>query len=185
MIRSGSLDVPRKAFIGVLVAVALLAGGCRRSGPDVQFVEGVVTLDGVPLDGADVGFAPVDAGMPAFGKTDARGVFHLSTIRGGARGQGAVVGDYAVTVIKWRNRIEDLGPKPDPADSAGSAAWSKKEEAIAKLPPDYIVPKAYGDAATSGLKASVKPGRNVGPEFRFELRRDAKPPSSLEPRRPS
>ena len=35
------------------------------------------------------------------------------------------------------------------------------------------VPKGYGDVATSGLRATVKKGRNVGPEFQFELRGDA------------
>ncbi len=48
------------------------------------------------------------------------------------------------------------------------------EAEIAKLPFDYIVPKAYGDKATSGLKATVKKGRNVGPEFRYELKGDFK-----------
>ena len=170
---AGRRFLGRRFLVGTVAVGAMLVGGCRRSGPDVQFVEGVVTLDGAPLAGADVGFSPVQGGMPSFGRTDARGVFHLSTVRGGARGQGAVVGDYAVTVSKWRNRLDALGPRPDPADAAASAAWSRQEEEIAKLPPDYIVPKAYGDKATSGLKATVKPGRNVGPEFRFELKGDA------------
>jgi hypothetical protein len=42
------------------------------------------------------------------------------------------------------------------------------------LPPDSLIPEDYGDKAKSGLKATVKPGRNVGPEFRYELKSDFK-----------
>jgi hypothetical protein len=35
-----------------------------------------------------------------------------------------------------------------------------------------VVPKAYGDANRSGLRATVTPGPNDGPEFHFELRSD-------------
>jgi hypothetical protein len=129
----------------------------------VAFVEGLVLLDGEPVAGAMVGFSPVSAGLPAFGKTDAAGVFHLTTARGGAEGRGAMVGEYAVTITKWRNRMEGI-TEPNPA----------LEAELSKLPPDYIVPKAYGDKATSGLNATVKPGRNVGPEFRYELKSDFK-----------
>jgi hypothetical protein len=139
------------------------AGGCGRSGPKVAFVEGLVLLDGEPVAGAMVGFSPVSAGLPAFGKTDAAGVFHLTTARGGAEGRGAMVGEYAVTITKWRNRMEGI-TEPNPA----------LEAELSKLPPDYIVPKAYGDKATSGLNATVKPGRNVGPEFRYDLKGDFK-----------
>jgi hypothetical protein len=141
----------------------IFAGGCGRSGPAVAYVEGTVVLDGEPVAGASVGFSPLAGGQPAFGKTDAAGVFHLTTVRGGARDGGAVVGEYAVTITKWRNRMEGI-TEPNPA----------LEAELAKLPPDYIVPKAYGDKATSGLKATVKPGRNVGPEFRYELKGDFK-----------
>ena len=160
---NGDLAVKKKRSSAACVLAGLFAiigaGGCGRSGPAVAYVEGIVLLDGEPVTGASVGFTPVSAGQPAFGKTDAAGVFHLTTVRGGARDGGAVVGEYAVTITKWRNRMEGI-TEPNPA----------LEAEIAKLPPDYIVPKAYGDKATSGLKATVKPGRNVGPEFRYELK---------------
>ena len=157
-----------------LFAVGLaLAVGCGRStGPAVEFVEGVVLLDGQPIEGADVGFSPVAGSLAAYGRTDSAGQFRLTTGQGGKRLAGAPIGDYAVTVIKWRNRLEDLGPRPDEADAKALAEWLAQEKAIGDMPPEYIVPKAYGDKVTSGLKATVKSGRNVGPEFRYELKGD-------------
>jgi len=120
------------------------------------------------------GFNPDASGKPAFGKTDQKGVFKLTTIQGGGRDQGAALGSYVVLVTKWRDRLAELGPRPDGADAKAPAEWLAKEKAIEAMPPDYIVPKAYGEKATSGLKATVKKGRNVGPEFRYELKSDFK-----------
>ena len=79
-----------------------------------------------------------------------------------------------MTVRKYRNRLEDLGPQPDPSDTKAAAKWQAEAERLNALPPDSLIPEAYGDKATSGLKATVKKGRNVGPEFRYELRGDFK-----------
>jgi hypothetical protein len=156
----------------IAIAAVSMIVGCGRSGPEVHYVEGVVLLDDEPLAGATVGFNPDGSGKPAFGNTDQKGVFKLTTTQGGGRDQGAALGSYVVLVSKWRNRLEGLGPRPDGADAKALAEWLSQEKAIEDMPPDYIVPKAYGDKATSGLKATVKSGRNVGPEFRYELKSD-------------
>ena len=166
-------DAAVRAFVVALGCWAVLSGG-RPAGPAVQYVEGVVLLDGEPVEGATVGFSPIEAGMPAFGRTDAKGIFKLTTVRGGGQGKGAMTGSYAVTVKKWRDWSIELGPEPDRADTAAHATWQKKSDELSDLPPDYIVPKAYGEKSTSGLKATVKAGRNAGPEFRFELKGDFK-----------
>jgi hypothetical protein len=77
--------------------------------------------------------------------------------------------------MKWRNRLEDLGPKPDPSDASAAAKWQAEADRVESLPPEYIVPKAYGNKATSPFKATVKKGRNTGPAFKFDLTSD--PPS--------
>jgi hypothetical protein len=159
----------------MLVVVGLMAG-CGRSGPDVQFVEGIVRLDGTPIANAVVDFRPLqETSLAATGSTDASGRYRLTSTRGGKRGGGALVGDYAVTISKWRNRMEDI-PEPDPSDTAARTEWDRKVRAIGDLPPDYIVPKRYGDHSTSGLTATVKPGRNTGPAFTFELTSAGAPP---------
>jgi len=153
-----------------LLAVALaFVFGCGRAGPKVEFVEGTVLLDGEPVNGADVGFSPVADGLSAYGRTDSAGKFRLTTARGGSRLGGAPVGEYVVTVVKWRNRLEELGPQPDPSDGTAAGKWQAEADRLNSLPPEYIVPKAYGEKAASPLKATVKKGRNAGPAFTFDL----------------
>jgi hypothetical protein len=130
-----------------LIAAALVVAGCGPAGPDVQFVEGVVTLDGKPLDGATVTFAAVDkTGMPAAGKTDAEGRFRLNATQGKKYGKGTVVGDYVVTVTKlvWREKAVE---------------------------PDHITPLVYENSKDSPLRATVVKGRNT---FEFALTSKAK-----------
>ena len=125
-----------------LIAAALVVAGCGPKGPDVQFVEGVVTLDGKPLDGAAVAFVPVDkAGISAAGKTDADGRFRLNATQGKKYGKGTVVGEYVVTVTKlfWREKATE---------------------------PDHITPIRYESSTTSPLRATIVKGRNT---FEFAL----------------
>ena len=165
----------RRAAAIAAICLLVTALGCGHKGPQVQFVEGRVLLDGEPIEGCDVGFSPLTVGLSAYGRTNAAGLFRLTTVRGGRPLGGAQIGDYAVTVVKWRNRLDDLGPKPDPADAAASARWQVEADRLMSLPADYIVPKAYGDKATSPLRATVRKGRNTGPDFTFELSNDFTP----------
>ena len=38
------------------------------------------------------------------------------------------------------------------------------------VPVRSVIPTAYGESASSGLRVTVKPGGNTGPEFSFDLR---------------
>jgi len=138
-----------------LAAVAALAlmltAGCRR-GPAVVFVEGVVRLDGQPLEAASVAFTPVEAKgeLPATGFTDATGRFVLSA-RGAGLGRGTTVGDYIVIVKK-----EVVPPG--------------QEEALSPIV-ELHTPVQYLQKETSPLRATVKQGRN---RFEFDLASDKK-----------
>ena len=76
-----SLGGPRAAIslIPMACIVALVASGgsgCRPSYQNVSPVTGRVTLDGIPLSGAQVMFLPT-IGRPSTGETNADGVYEL------------------------------------------------------------------------------------------------------------
>ena len=154
--------------------VVLAAGtGCNRgpAGPVVHMVEGVVTLDGAPLEEANVFFSPVGGtgALQATGCTGADGHFRLTSTRGGKIGRGATEGEYVVRVTK----IEV--PPPPPAIPMGHPDYGKapprpmswaEEQAQIK----YIVPPHYGDTKTSPLRATVSKGLNSGAAFTFDVK---------------
>lgn len=162
------MPVVRTLSLAVLVVGLGAMWGCSR-GPAVQYVEGVVTLDGEPVEGAIVTFTPSGDGLGAAGTTDASGVYRLNPLTGRAGG-GTVMGEYLVAVRKWE--YQDPGPAPDPSDLKAYAIWQEKSLKAARREPVYVTPQPYGDAATSGLKATVKKGRNTGGAVSFDLKSD-------------
>src|SRR5262245_6481550 len=92
----------------VLVIGALSLAGCD-AGPKFLPVTGVVTLDGKPVEGATVAFAPIPAGIASVGVTDSAGRFTLQSQTDKA---GAVAGKYNVTVIK----VEAVAGGPQAAE---------------------------------------------------------------------
>jgi len=120
-------------------------------------VEGVVLLDGEPVEGATICFSPAQsggkAGLPAAGRTGAGGTFRLNSVGGARSGAGTKVGEYVVTVMKQES---DPLPEPDP----------NAPPTVVEIRVRELLPKAYRLPATSPLKATVKKGKNT---FRFEL----------------
>ncbi len=122
----------RNAF-ALFVASAVL--GCGAKGPDLFPTTGkVTTADGKPLEHATVIFHPVGGGdgPKPRAKTGADGTFALTTL---TTGDGAPAGEYRVTVELW-------------------LASAKSEE-----PPTNRLPVKYAKPDTSGLTATVNPGR--------------------------
>jgi len=144
----------------LLTCVLALACGCGPRGPAVEMVEGVVLLDGRPVEGATVFFSPASgttagaAGLPAAGRTGPDGGFRLNAGGGAKPGAGTKIGEYIVTVIKQES---DPVPPPDLAKPPVN-------------PPEVTVrdllPVRYSLGATTPLRANVKKGKNV---YRFEL----------------
>jgi len=170
---------PRWAGVACCCGVLALAGfvGCsRQSGPAVEYVEGSVLVDGEPVSDATVGFSPAGgSGQAAFGQTDAAGIYRLTTVQGGKKLGGAPVGDYTVTVKKYRNRVRELGEPPDAEkDPQGFAKYNAEIDRLSLLPLESLIPDGYSDMGTTPLRATVKRGRNVGPDFRYELKGDFK-----------
>jgi len=168
-------------MLAAMIAVVPFTG-CGRSGPPVQLVKGSVKLDGKPVEGVAVTFTPVAAGgIQAFGTTQADGSYSLSAFRGAKPGSGTVVGEYRVTCTKiiGGDTPAEVPPPPDDAPAAEHEAWRREEAKRQRTKPtplQYLIPKAYGDSQTSGLKVTIQKGLNSGSDFRFDLKSDLKGP---------
>jgi hypothetical protein len=152
-------------------------------------VEGVVTLDGQPVDGAIVSFLPDEKGGRAASGTTARdGSFRLTTYK---QDDGALPGDYRVTVtlIPADDEEEDGKTKEEtPAREQGEdgkdmmAAMARMAAARQKALEKSPVPAIYRDAGRTPLRQIVPPSGRVT----FALRRDhpqAGPGPTAEPKR--
>jgi hypothetical protein len=145
-------------------AVAVFIGCSPKADFPIEMVEGIITLDGNPVDGATVGFSPADGttGKPAVGRTDASGKYVLTASQGGQFGKGTAAGRYNVSVSKSKPERELTGAELKKADETG---------VMPNIAIIDIVPKKYGDPKNSGLKADVKKRKN---NFNFELDSKAK-----------
>jgi hypothetical protein len=152
-----------KNFISLFVLNVLLitVTGCSTGKPDfaVEIVEGLVTLDGSPVEGVTVGFSPVDskAGKPAVGRTNTQGKFVLTATQGGEFGKGTMIGKYLVSLSKETPSREPTAQELANADKTGM---------MPDIPIISIIPKKYNDPQTSGLTAEVIKGKN---NFSFDL----------------
>jgi len=161
----------------VLVSLMFVVSGCN-SGLRTEYVEGIVTFEGEPLQGAFVTFMPSSEGETriAAGDTNANGKYVLTTAEGGKPGRGAVQGDYLVTISK-RKPVDDVpvaaGPQPTsggpPTAQEMAAGDAARRQAGLPPPYAYITPKRYNNPETSGLTATVKRGKN---KFDFALTED-------------
>lgn len=128
-----------------LLAFLLAVMGCatKESGPPRYKLEGTVTLDGNPLDGATITFTPTDLKNRPAGGPIANGKFSVPV------GQGANAGPHRVE-IRW--------PKP-------TGKQVKDEDTGGMI--DVVaegLPVRYHDQ--SELKADVGPEKT---KFDFEL----------------
>ena len=143
------------ACVASLGIALLSACGCG-SGDGIQLVEGIVLLDGEPLEGANVAFSPAvpGAGRPAVGKSRPDGTFTLTIVPHGSIGKGTSRGEYLVTVSK---QLVEWPPAPSgwSADDKGGFGSVPRSPKVTD-----ITPARYGNIKTSGLTVSVVKGRN-------------------------
>ncbi len=149
---------------------ATFFSGCGRSGePLTAKVEGTVTLDGAPVKGATVTFAPLN-GRASSGQTNERGEYVLTFKRGIP---GALHGKHQVKITKF---VAD-NSKQAIAFAANLHAKQKKFDESRGFIPDEdvavdpkpkmtgmesanILPAQYG-GTESILTATVEPESNV------------------------
>ena len=127
----------------LLLAIAVLSMfGCGPSLghlPKTVPASGIVTLDGQPVDGAQVVIVPAAEGTTgATGVTDANGRFSLRAFN---EKDGAIPGEYKVQVSKT---VEvKLAGKAGSLDGGDPVRF------------DYGVPAKYTGAKTSGLTVTI------------------------------
>lgn len=149
-------------YLGVLTALWVLAGfGCGGKDQPVR-VEGVVTLDGAPLEGAIVSFLPDEKGGRFADATTAKdGSFRLSTYK---RDDGALPGDYRVTVTLIPaddEEDEGKGKEDAPANEKAEdgmqmmAAMARVAAARQKALERSPVPALYRDGGRTPLRQIV------------------------------
>jgi hypothetical protein len=137
---------------GVAFALLTLAGAGCGGGPTP--VEGVVLLDGRPLEGATINFVP-DGGVgePAVAVTTADGRFQAST----QAGLGAMPNTYRVLISKVTGPPQRRPPWAGRAEApteAEKAAYLRELAAIDKAQKD-AVPPDYTRANTTPLRVTV------------------------------
>lgn len=113
------------------MCLVLVFAGCGGNS-DLASVHGTVTLDGKPLAGAQVVFAPTSQGATAYGRTDADGKYEMMF---SDTAKGAWLGENVVRIS-----TEDVGTGDSPA---------KKE----------VVPASYN--LRSSLRANVEKKANT------------------------
>lgn len=118
--------------------------------PPTYPVSGTVTMNSRPLAGAILNFQLVDGSRGAVGKTDANGRYQLSTFKSN---DGAVSGEYRVTVVKY---------PPPPSDSSGPGDENTKSGSnVPDAEPQSLLPTKYSNPKTSGLTTTVTRGKNT------------------------
>jgi hypothetical protein len=93
-----------------LVLSMMLSVGCSSSGdrPDLAPVQGMITLDGKPLEGAMISFKP-NEGQPSYSRTDSSGHYELNYLRDA---KGAKIGSHKVRITTAsEENPEELVPK--------------------------------------------------------------------------
>ena len=149
----------RILFVPLFLVFAVNIIGCSDGRLKTEPVSGVITLDGAPLDGATVSFAPKVSGQGAvgFGRTNEKGRYVLQTMSGHPDA-GTLPGEYAVTVKKYK-----LVP------TGRMVHDSETGEMVAEMDSVFIFPEmaVYADAAKTPFSATVVKGQN---RFDFDVK---------------
>ena len=115
---------PVVACVLVLASVLMLAGcGGNSDLPDLGTVEGVVTLDGQPLSGAQVTFSPA-SGRPSSGETGSDGSYQLQFT---TDEDGAIVGSHTVKIATA------VDGRDDPSTERVPPRYNSKTELTAEV----------------------------------------------------
>jgi hypothetical protein len=136
-----------------------LGSGCGDDGLEKRYpVTGTVTYQDQPVEKGVISFAPEGAGRAASG-TIVGGSFTMTTL---TPNDGVVPGPYlvSITALEPDSRITQGNEKIQGMPPMG------RQIARSNRTAKRLIPQKYEAAATSGLKAMVKPESNT---LKFEL----------------
>lgn len=138
-----------KQIVSGMMAATLLvvcvAGGCGKStGPKLYPVNGKVTYKGAPVDGANVMFRAVDGNASGAGRTDANGVYQITS----QWGSGLPEGEYLVGITKFEQPPMTQGEEEE-------GPYNPQLANMEPPPPKSLIPTKYASPERSGLKATV------------------------------
>jgi hypothetical protein len=137
--------------------MVLLMSLCGCSEQELAPVSGLVTVDGKPIEAAQVLFMS-PGHRPAAGESDAQGRYVLSTY---ATGDGAAIGTHKVTVTARPTiRVSAAGGATRPGSVRPNQIKHGEQSPI---------PEKYSNASTPLLTVEVKSGEN---EIPLELTRN-------------
>jgi hypothetical protein len=144
----------RSAFVAAVAALVVGCGGDKVAMPEKQecvAVTGFVKYRGKPVANAEVVFHSADGKVSPRGRTDAAGLYALSTY---IEKDGAPPGLYKVTITHnpaaTGAKLDDGGMAPLPPDGEGF----KGGPAV----PKSEIPVKYSNPATTTESADVKAG---------------------------
>lgn len=144
--------LPVVLFVVGIVGLWTLGGCSKSTGPKLYPVRGKVTYKGAPVDGANVMYRATDGSGSGAGRTDASGVYQITS----QWGSGLPEGEYLVSITKFEERViaeEDESYNPQLAN-------------MDVPPPKSLIPMKYSSPEQSGLKATVS---KSGGTFDFDL----------------
>ena len=148
-------------FLSVISLCVLAWIGCSH--PDSQYtkVEGTITYNQQPVEGANVTFLPVGGGTdlePASGITDSSGKFFLTSSKAVKGGSGILPGEYVVLVSK-------IVIPADPDTEAFEQGTITYDELMARKSkkksdePKNVLPEKYSQRDKTDLQATVGQGK--------------------------
>ncbi|MDR0326989.1 MAG: carboxypeptidase-like regulatory domain-containing protein [Planctomycetaceae bacterium] len=145
-------------LMAFILAAPFFAGCGANSNPfGTVYLEGVVTVDGQPMQGISVSLLPRNGDLAAGGITDDKGKFTVET--GGAPvGSGAKPGEYDIVFRKSRTEGANMSMEET------TALYGPGE-----LPMTYLIPQRYSSPATSGIAPITVSDKKAENKFKFEL----------------
>jgi hypothetical protein len=141
----------------ILTGVVVIAG-CSRDGlPGLVPAAGIVTLNGEPVEGAIISFAPgpdMQNVRSASAMSDRNGRFAVSTLN---HADGMFPGEYQVFLTKTTGTGGDISPEEAARQGGGG-----DRQVV------HHLPLKYANRDTSGLTVSIPPRGNRNIELALE-----------------